>query len=331
MEPGADSSQLKVLRGAAEPSAAGRLLRLSVTNRCNFACLYCVDSRCSRRDAAQLSSKNLLRHAAWAIRVSGADRVKLTGGEPLLCRDLEHMAESLRSISQVREISLTTNGSLLASRAASLLRAGVSRVNISLDTLDEKRFAELTRGARLRDALRGVDAALRAGLHVKLNAVLLRSNWREELTRLFDYASERGLTLRLIELMNAGGESSWASREYLPAPEAQRWLQGLCGAARMQDADGAPSRRSAHLWRGAMLQLGWIEARSHPFCGSCQRLRMDAQAHLHRCLMDPVSFDLPQALRLGEEAAASSFRKYWDGKRPPMQMRREASMMAIGG
>ena len=188
-----------------------RLLRLSVTDRCNLRCRYCMPEQGVPKvaHAALLSLERLAEVARWLCQRVEIERIKLTGGEPLVRSGVDRLIGLLRAIPGVREVSLTTNGSLLARQVEALQAAGLRRVTVSLDSLDASRYRELTRGGRVEDALAGISAALSAGLTpVKLNAVLQQSTWTRDVPRLLDYTAANGLELRFIELMRTGTEKA---------------------------------------------------------------------------------------------------------------------------
>jgi cyclic pyranopterin phosphate synthase len=280
-----------------------------------------------------LSLEQLAELVAWlAVRV-GIERVKLTGGEPLVRLGVEQLVAHLAGTPGVREVSLTTNGSLLPQMAGALKAAGLRRVNISLDSLDPARFTELTRGARLPQTLAGIEAALAVGLvPLKLNAVLQRSSWKQDVPLLLDYAANLGLELRFIELMRTGTEQAWCASEFVPVQEVRHWLEERGPMQEMPAAAGAPARRTKICWRGAPLTVGWIAPRSHPFCSRCERVRLDARGRLRRCLMDPVPLDLFTVLReRGDEGAAMALSNYMAGKFAPQTMDSAFAMSSIGG
>jgi cyclic pyranopterin phosphate synthase len=233
----------------------------------------------------------------------------------------------------VREVSLTTNGSLLGRLAGSLKAAGLARVNVSLDSVDPARFARLTRGARLGATLSGIDAALAAGLTpLKLNAVLHRSAWRDDVPLLLDYSAARGVELRFIELMRTGTGQAWADAEFVPVSVVRRWIGERAPMLPIATPAGDPARRCRLEWRGASLTLGWITPRSLPFCGDCERVRLDARGRLRRCLMDPHLFDLHAARRdRNDRSAWTEMSDYLAAKRTPGAMDSLISMNAIGG
>jgi GTP 3',8-cyclase len=312
-----------------------RLLRLSVTDRCNFRCRYCMPPggvpKLAHGDV--LSLEEMATLAAWLARRIGIERIKLTGGEPLVRVGLEHLVQQLAAISGVTEISLTSNGSRLSQQAERLKAAGLARVNVSLDSLDGARFRELTLGGKLEQTLAGISAAVAAGLvPVKLNSVLQRSSWKQDVPLLLDYAAENGFELRFIELMRTGTERAWCDSEFVAAAEVQQWLSGQRTCLPMAATGNGPARLTAVFWRGAALSVGWITPRSHPFCRGCGRLRLDARGRLYRCLMDPEFFDLGASMRKhGDQAAEAALLSYLEQKSPPLVMDHPSAMSLIGG
>jgi cyclic pyranopterin phosphate synthase len=282
----------------------------------------------------ELPSLELLAKAVrWLAEECGVERVKLTGGEPLVRSGVEELVRQLAGTPGIAEVSMTTNGALLAGRAAALAGAGLARVNISLDSLEPERFSELTRGGRLEDTLEGIDAALAAGMTpVKVNAVLRRSCWREEVPRLLDFAAGHDIELRFIELMRTGTERDWATAEQICADEVIGWLSRESSITDMPAPRSAPARGTVVGWRGGLIRVGWITSVSEPFCGRCNRLRLDARGMLRRCLMDDRSLPL---VRMLEEGAGPELRRlvvsYVDAKHPPDSMDTPLTMNALGG
>ncbi len=310
-----------------------RLLRLSVTDLCNFRCRYCMPAN----GVPKLAHSDLLSFEAltdlvrWLSCATEINRVRLTGGEPLVRHGIEHLIQQLSSLPSMQEVSLTTNGALLPQMAQGLKAAGLSRVNISLDSLNEARFAQITRGGQLKRTLEGVLAAKAAGLSpIKLNTVLQRSTWKQEVPCLLDYAADSGLEIRFIELMRTGTERTWCESEFISVDEVCRELSAEILAA--EDENRASARKTIVKWRGALVNVGWITPRSHPFCAQCERLRMDARGLVRRCLMDPVTLDLPRVLSTMNSAEAKrEFQTYIAGKFPPRAMDNALAMSQIGG
>ncbi len=308
------------------------VLRLSLTDRCNLRCRYCVPvfgiPRVAR--AELLTLEELTAATLWLCRSGGVRRVKLTGGEPLVRAGVVELVRVLAAADDVDEVSGTTNGVRLPALAHALAEAGLRRVNVSLDTLDPERFAELTRGGRIEETLAGIDAARAAGLRpVKLNAVLMASSWRRDVPALLDFAGERDLEVRFIELMRTGTEAAWCERELVSAAEVRRGL----GLPEIGDREGTTTARGGWVpWRGSAVRVGWITPRSRPFCAGCRRLRLDARGRLRRCLMDPTLLPLAELLRTTSGAAvAHRLRDYLAGKVPAAGMGSGLPMASIGG
>jgi len=329
------ATPLRPLEEVPQPQLLRRLrvLRLSVTDLCNFRCRYCMPAtgvpKFSHCDLIPL--ERLATMVAWLTSRTGIERVRLTGGEPLVRSGIEQLIARLSSLPRITEVSLTTNGSLLANRAQSLKAAGLTRVNISLDSLDKEGFAHVSRGGRLNRTLAGIDAAREAGLTpIKINTVLHRSTWKQEVPRLLDYAARNRLEIRFIELMRTGTEQAWCESEYISVDEVCLGLDSEIVA--IGEESQAPARRTLLNWRGTLVNVGWITPRSHPFCASCERLRMDARGQLRRCLMDPTTFDLSGSLEvLDDLAVEQEFRSYIADKVPPASMNTSFAMSQIGG
>jgi len=310
-----------------------RRLRLSVTDRCNYRCLYCMPEQGVAILAHDdlLSLEEMARHVTWLSSHAGICSVKLTGGEPLVRKGITSLIQQLAALPAIHEVSLTTNGSLLASMAEGLKTAGLKRVNISLDSLDPQRFAEITRGGNLQHCLDGITLAEQVGLTpIKLNTVLQRSTWKQEMPALLDYAASIGAEIRFIELMRMGTEREWCNSEFVSIDEVR---DQLGAEIVLEDHPGpAPAQRTLARWRGSMVNVGWITPRSHPFCERCERLRMDARGLLRRCLMDTSTLDLPHLLStMDTPSARSTFDRYIAGKKQPQAMESPFAMSQIGG
>lgn len=309
-------------------------LRLSITDRCNLRCRYCMPANGVpvRRHGEILHLEELADLVRWLAPHVGLKKIKLTGGEPLVRKNAETLVKELVMIPGVAEVSATTNGTLLPAMAVRLAEAGLARVNVSLDTLDPARFAVLTRGGRLADALAGLDAALAAGLvPVKLNSVLLGESWRVDVSALLDLAASRDLGVRFIELMRAGTEAQWAASQLVEVATVRRWL-GVSAPIGPARRPGGPARIEKLPWRGGTVEVGWITPQSHPFCSTCSRLRIDPLGQLRRCLMDPETLPLADLRRRrGDELARCRLASYLDAKRPPASMASDQPMVAVGG
>lgn len=289
-------------------------LRLSVTDRCNLRCTYCMPAEgvpeLARRDI--LSYEELLR-LARILAGLGVRRVRLTGGEPLVRRDLERLVAGLKAIPGIEWVGLTTNGILLKEQLPALLRAGLDGVNLSLDTLDREQFRKITRRDGLDQALEGLEAARScSGLRVKLNCVPTDLN-RDQWVPLAALARERpALDVRFIELMPIGSGSGLPRCE---EGEVLAELEGAFGPARscLREPGAGPARYVA--FAGFAGRVGLISAVSHPFCHGCNRIRLTARGGLKPCLQYGLETDLAALLRGGasdEELSAQIERTIWE-------------------
>lgn len=277
-------------------------LRLSVTERCTLRCRYCMPAQGRAFHGPGLSADQLLSLAA-ILRGLGLRRVKLTGGEPLLHPQLPELVAGLKD-QGFEEVSLTTNGLDLARQAASLRRAGLDRVTVSLDTLDPGLYRQLTRGGELDDVLRGLREAESVGLApLKLNAVILRDwNWGEAV-KLAAQTLTRPWHLRFIEYMPLDPGLGLTVSAGVGQPELEPLLSKALGPLQgLPSRPGAPERR--YRLAGAVGSLGFISPISARFCADCDRLRLSSQGQLQLCLSQPGSLDLSALLLAGASAEA---------------------------
>jgi cyclic pyranopterin phosphate synthase len=277
-------------------------LRVSVTDRCDFRCVYCMAEDMTFLPKAELLTLEELDRLCSAFVRLGVRKLRLTGGEPLVRKNVMSLFRALsrhRRSGALDELTLTTNGSQLARHAAELKECGVERVNVSIDTLDPERFAAITRWGRLDQVLGGVEAAAAAGLQVKVNAVALKGVNEDELDRMVQWCGERGFDLTFIEVMpmgDIGGENRLD--QYLPlsvvrARLAQRWT--------LEDTDyrtGGPARYVRVRQTGG--RLGFITPLTHNFCESCNRVRLTCTGTLYMCLGQEDAADLRAPLRSSE-------------------------------
>lgn len=274
-------------------------LRLSITDRCNFRCRYCLPPEGIRLhpQAELLRFEELQRLVGIGVQ-SGIRRVRVTGGEPLVRRGVVDFLASLGAVPGLGEIALTTNGSLLAGQAAELRRAGVGEINISLDTLRPERFAELTRGGDWHQVWEGIMAALEQGFQaVKLNTVLLGGLNDDELVELAALTERYPLAVRFIELMPLG-EAGGVSATFVSAAKARERLVTELG---LEPEPGPSGKGPAVYYRrpGSPGRVGFIGALTEHFCTTCNRLRLTAQGQLIPCLGQEVGLDLRTPLRSG--------------------------------
>ena len=262
-------------------------LRLSVTDLCNYRCRYCMPEEgvCKRSHAENLSLEELAAIAGAAVEL-GITKIRLTGGEPLVRRGIVELCRMLRSIPGLRELCLTTNGSLLPELAAPLREAGVDRLNISLDTLRPERFAQMTRRGKFSDVLDGIKAAEAAGFHdLKLNTVLIGGFNEDEISDFVSLTKVHPWEVRFIELMPMGPCADWDKRCFLPNTAV---LQ-RCPELRPIPAQGVARR---YRLPGAAGTVGLISPVSHDFCADCRRIRVTADGKLKACLHSREEIDL---------------------------------------
>ncbi len=289
--------------GSARAVVVGpRSARLSITDRCDFACTYCRPSRSDGYYETRLSL------GEWATVVdgliaAGVRRFRLTGGEPLVHPDVVKIVELIAS-RDPSDLALTTNASQLAKLAAPLKAAGLRRVNVSIDSLDEARFAEMTRGGRLSDVLAGIDAALAADLApIKLNTVVLRGQNDDELEAMARFAWGRGMVPRFLEVMPIAEGAKLVQRHLVPVAEMRAKLSHVLEAA---EAAVEPDRGPAKYVRAAedpSLRVGFISGTSDTYCGTCDRLRVSSRGELRPCLATDDGVDAREALAAGDAGA----------------------------
>jgi cyclic pyranopterin phosphate synthase len=268
-------------------------LRVSVTAQCNLRCFYCRPRQAGEHTGDALSIESLLR----VVRVMadlGLSRVRLTGGEPLLRPNILDFVAGLRGISAIKDVSVTTNGLLLKEAAPRLVKAGLHRVNISLDSLQPERYRKATQGGSLRQVLEGVEAALSHGLHpVKINVVVARGFNDGELSALADLSRRWPVHVRFIELMPIGCSRAWAEQGLVPVEEMRRHLEATHGPLvplAKGPEGGGPARY--FVYPGALGSLGFVAALSECFCARCNRLRLTADGLLRPCLVHEDGVDL---------------------------------------
>jgi GTP 3',8-cyclase len=296
-----------------------RDLRISVTDRCNFRCVYCMPKEVYGRDHRFLERRELLtfEEIARLARVfvdEGVTKLRITGGEPLVRRDLERLIALLAELDV--DLTLTTNASLLPQKAQTLADAGLRRITVSLDSLDDAQFRALNDVDFPVDrVLDGIEAATAAGLPVKVNAVIKRGANDDQIVPMARFFRERGHTLRFIEYMDVGHTNGWRLDDVVPAREIVGLLDDAFG---VEPVDAGYRGEVAKRWRyrDGVGEVGVIASVTQPFCGDCTRIRLSAEGKLFTCLFAVRGHDLRALIRSDatDEELESAVRAVWRGR-----------------
>jgi cyclic pyranopterin phosphate synthase len=314
-------------------------LRISVTDRCNLRCVYCMPEEVVFMDRSELLTFEEITQFVRVAAPLGIDKLRLTGGEPLMRRDLPRLVRMLASVPGIKDVGLTTNGLLLAEQARALVDAGLRRINVSLDTLDPGRFRQLARRDGLERVLEGVAAAQAAGLApVKVNAVIIRGVNDMDVAPLARHAREHGWEMRFIEYMPIGADA-WERGKVFFAHEILETIERE--VAPLAPADDYDPRAPAMDFRYAdgRGRIGLIASVSRPFCRSCNRLRLTCDGKLRNCLFALDEVDVKGLLRGGgddgrlAEVIRENVRAKWEGHEinTARFVKPQRTMHAIGG
>lgn len=281
-----------------------RDLRISVTDKCNFRCQYCMPAEVFGADFAFLPQHKLLTFEEL-VRVTrlftalGVEKIRITGGEPLLRKDLPQLIGMISEVEGVRDIAMTTNGSLLAEQAEALRQAGLKRVTVSLDSLDEERFGKINgRGYSVQTVLNGIETAARAGLSVKINMVVQRGVNDQDILPMARFFREQGHILRFIEFMDVGNSNGWkldqvvSGKEIVDIIHAEMPLEPV-------EANYFGEVASRYRYQGSEQEIGLITSVTNAFCSTCTRVRLSAEGKLYTCLFASQGEDLRAPLREG--------------------------------
>lgn len=276
-------------------------LRLSVTDRCDFRCVYCMAENMTFLPKAELLSLEELARLCGVFAELGMKRIRLTGGEPLVRRNIMWLVRALGDMKQsgvLEEVTVTTNGSQLHKYAKDLASAGVQRINVSLDTLNPEKFASITRWGRFDQVINGIEAAQRAGLSIKINAVALKGVNEDEYDHMIKWCGEKGYDLTLIETMPLGEIDGDRTDQYLPLSRVRADLENRWTLQDIPFRTGGPARYTSIAETGR--KLGFITPLTHNFCESCNRVRVTCTGTMYMCLGQEDAADLRGALRASE-------------------------------
>jgi cyclic pyranopterin phosphate synthase len=276
-------------------------LRVSVTDRCNIRCFYCMplENVVFRPREELLTFEEIERFVRVAVTL-GISEVRLTGGEPLVRADLPVLVERLASIEGIEDLALTTNGILLTEQAAALKAAGLDRLNVSLDSLSEETFQKISRRTGLQRVLDGIFVAREAGFqNIRLNAVAIRGLTEAEIVPLAEFARTHDFDLRFIEFMPLDADNKWEQQQVLTCDEIRQMLEAaLCPLVASRRNDLSQPAVDFHFADGRG-SIGFINPISHPFCSDCNRLRITAEGQVRNCLFSTVEWDARAVMRNG--------------------------------
>lgn len=309
-------------------------LRISVTDRCNFRCTYCMPREHFGADHAFLPRDELLTYEEIAFVVDaltacGLQKIRLTGGEPLLRRNLTALVAMLREVGPELDLAMTTNGALLKTHAAALREAGLNRVTVSLDAVDTSTFQSMSDTEQVDPEVifSGIDEALRVGLTVKVNTVVRRGVNEHQILPLARICHERNISLRFIEYMDVGNTNAWKLDEVVDGAEIRSLLETEFGTLTPK-----PSEERSEVARRYTLEsgyeFGFIESVSNPFCGDCSRARLSANGSIYTCLFSANGNDLKGLLRFGanKNDVLEAIRAIWEKRNDRYSMERADRM-----
>jgi cyclic pyranopterin phosphate synthase len=316
-------------------------LRISVTDRCNIRCFYCMPNELVRfKPRHEILTFEEITRFVRVLAPLGIEKLRLTGGEPLVRSDLHVLVRQLAKIPGIRDVALTTNGMLLADQAVALKDAGLQRINISLDAMSEETFQRISRREGLQQVLDGIRAAQRVGFRkVRLNAVAIKGVSEAEIVPLGEFARQQNLELRFIEFMPLDAEGNWQSSQVFSGADIRRLLEEAFGPLVAVSRPDPSQPAVDYEFADGIGRIGFINPVSQPFCGDCNRLRITAEGKVRNCLFSTVEWDARALLRGGagddeiarlvRESVAS--KKAGHGIDSPEFIKPERAMYQIGG
>ena len=291
-----------------------RDLRISVTDRCNFRCAYCMPlDKYEWIDKKEILTFEEITRLATLFVGLGVEKIRLTGGEPLVRQNLDRLVGKLSAIQGLKDLCLTTNGALLADNVQLLKEAGLRRINVSLDSLDRDKFRQITKRGDLDKVLEGIFAAKRHGLHpIKLNAVIERGVNDDDILPLVEFSREHGFAMRFIEYMDVGNANNWTSEKLLPKKEMIAKIHSRYPLKEVGRAQGSAPSVDYEFVDGRG-DIGVIASVTEPFCSSCTRVRITADGKIVTCLFSETGHDVKALLRSGasDEEILQLLRSIW--------------------
>jgi cyclic pyranopterin phosphate synthase len=278
-----------------------RDLRISITDRCNFRCFYCMPQEAMEWQPKSeiLTYEEIIQLAEIFVSL-GVNKLRVTGGEPMLRRDLENLIARLSRIPGIADLALTTNAHFLRGRAKGLKEAGLQRITVSLDSLEAERFTLLTGRNELTQVIDGIDAAIEAGLQpVKVNSVVIRGINDDQAARFAAFARERGVSVRFIEFMPLDNGKVWRREMVVPGEELRARINEVYPLERVPAGHLSETARRWRFADGAPGEIGFINPVTQPFCGHCSRIRLTADGMIRTCLFSNVEHNIKRLLRHG--------------------------------
>lgn len=308
-------------------------LRLSVTDRCNFRCTYCMPldeyEWINKREI--LSFEEIARVARLYVQL-GVEKIRLTGGEPLVRQDLDRLIAKLSGIAGLKDLCLTTNGALLADKIADLKKAGLKRINVSIDSLDPEKFKRITKRGDLGKVLKGIFAAKELGLQpIKLNAVIEKGVNDDDILPLVEFTRAHGFAMRFIEYMDVGNANNWTSEKLVPKKQMIDTIHGRFPLREIGRAQGnAPSVDYEFI--DGQGDIGVIASVTEPFCSSCTRVRVTADGKVVTCLFANVGHDIKGLLRNGasDDDISAFIGGLWSARKDRYSAERLEAMASSG-
>ena len=308
-----------------------RDLRISITDRCNFRCTYCMPREHFGSDHVFLPRSDLLTYeeivtVVESLLPAGLEKVRLTGGEPLLRSDVTALVRLLKATGPHLDLALTTNGALLSKHAKDLADAGLNRVTVSLDALDPTTFAAMadTTKATPSDVLDGIDAAMNAGLGVKVNTVVRRGVNEDEILPLAEACAQRGVPLRFVEFMDVGNTNAWEMAEVVSGAEVRTRIEQRFGPLTPHQGQGLHEVARRFTTADGQ-EFGFINSVTQPFCGDCSRARLSANGSLYTCLFSSSGNDLKAMLRMQAttDDIRAAIKRVWTDRNDRYSMERQ--------
>lgn len=315
-------------------------LRISVTDRCNIRCFYCMPENVKFLPQDSILSFEEIHRVVEILARQGVSRVRLTGGEPLVRSEIWNLVGLLKSIPGIDEVALTTNGILLVDQAAKLKGSGLDRINVSLDSIDPEKFKEITRRDALDKVLAGIDAAINAGFeNLRINAVAVKGISETEVVPLVSWAQRQNLHLRFIEFMPLDGDQAWVNQQVFTGAMLREIIEENFGSLTPLARDRSSQPATDFQVSNQGPPIGFIDSVTEPFCKSCDRMRITSEGKLRNCLFSTEEWDLKELIRsdASDEDIEKRIRlgihhkKLGHGSNSGRFVRPERAMYQIGG